>query len=47
MEKGETNYICKGVPGKKAPPEDGIKLIVDATGGYWTKVPKICKRDPL
>ena len=28
-------YVCSGVAGNKAPPEEELKLIVDAAGGKW------------
>lgn len=28
-------YVCKGVAGNKAPPENELKLIVEAAGGVW------------
>lgn len=32
---GRDVFICKGVPGNKAPPENELKLIVHAAGGNW------------
>jgi hypothetical protein len=32
---GHGVYICSGVAGVKAPPEEELKLIVDAAGGKW------------
>jgi len=32
---GRDVFICKGVPGNKAPPEKELKLIVNAAGGKW------------
>jgi hypothetical protein len=32
---GWSIYVCKGVAGKKAPPEKELRLIVEAAGGTW------------
>lgn len=33
--KGTCVYVCKGVAGKRAPPTEEFKLIVEAAGGRW------------
>ena len=32
---GRHIFVCKGVAGSRAPPEDELRLIVDAAGGKW------------
>lgn len=32
---GRAVYVCKGVAGNKAPPENELRLIVEAAGGTW------------
>ena len=34
---GRHIFVCKGVAGSRAPPEDELKLIVDAAGGIWMR----------
>jgi hypothetical protein len=40
---GMSVFICKGVAGNKAPPENELKLIVEAAGGTWVTVPVLEK----
>ena len=42
MLSGWYVHVCKGVAGKKAPPEKEMKLIVEQGGGVWmpTLTPK-------
>ena len=35
MLSGWHVHVCKGVAGKKAPPEKEMKLIVEQGGGVW------------
>lgn len=37
--EGRSVYVCKGVAGKKAPPTEELKLIVEAAGGIWLSGP--------
>jgi hypothetical protein len=34
---GWSIYVCEGVAGKKAPPEDELQLIVEAADGIWLR----------
>jgi hypothetical protein len=42
---GKSVYVCKGVAGNKAPPENELKLIVEAAGGEWVSKASALGRD--
>lgn len=43
---GRHIYVCKGVAGKKAPPEEELKLIIGAAGGKWVSPVRLKSLDP-
>ena len=34
---GRNVFVCKGVAGKRSPPEDELRLMIDAAGGIWIR----------
>lgn len=40
---GMSVFICDGVAGNKAPPENELKLIINAAGGKWVTAPALAK----
>jgi hypothetical protein len=39
-------YVCAGVAGKKAPPEEELRLITEAAGGSWISSPSSITASP-